>query len=146
MCVIWHSGVRSWRRKISSFINSLRVGVFPASLSSLSVSVGFYNAMYLNRDTHNHCVDLSFGLLNFLMKHVRLEEPAKGVVCCSASGFALWCVGVMAMKYSLRMLYLYKGWMYEDRGPDSRLSIYTRYWTRAVKTLTYFSHPMLYSY
>ncbi|KAK4319843.1 hypothetical protein Pmani_009258 [Petrolisthes manimaculis] len=144
--VIWHSGVRSWRRNLRRFVNNVRCGVFPASLSSLALTVGGYNAMYLTRDTYNHGVDLSFGFIDLLKKHVKLEEPAKGVVCCTVSAFAVWFGAFMFMKYSLRILYVYKGWMYEERGRGRKLSISTKLWILAVKLLTHFTRPMLYSY
>ncbi|XP_069936378.1 carnitine O-palmitoyltransferase 1, liver isoform isoform X1 [Cherax quadricarinatus] len=144
--VIWHSGVRTWRRGIRRFINNIRCGVFPASLSSLALTVGGYNAMYLSRDLYGTKFDISLGLVDILKKHVKLEEPAKGVVCCTVSAFAVWCGVFIFMRYTLRLLFMYKGWMYEERGSGRKMSLTSRVWIVALKSLTWFSRPMLYSY
>ncbi|XP_071534183.1 carnitine O-palmitoyltransferase 1, liver isoform isoform X1 [Panulirus ornatus] len=144
--VIWHSGVRQWRRGIRRFVNTIRCGVFPASISSLALTIGSYNAMYLSRDWYGSNFDISLGLADLIKKHIYLEEPAKGIVCCTASAFAVWCGVFLFMKYSLRLLYIYKGWMYEERGRGRTMSRTSRLWVLAVKVLTKFTVPMLYSY
>lgn len=48
-------------------------------------------------------------LLYIIALNFTREEPAKGVVCCTVSAFALWFGAFMFMKYSLRILYMYKG-------------------------------------
>nr|XP_045604832.1 carnitine O-palmitoyltransferase 1, liver isoform-like isoform X2 [Procambarus clarkii] len=144
--VIWHSGVRTWRRSIRRFVNNIRCGVFPASLSSLALTVTGYNAMYLSRDLYGSNFDVSLGLVDLLKKHVKLEEPAKGIVCCTASAFAVWCGVFIFMRYTLRLLFMYKGWMYEERGRGRTMSKSSRLWVLALKSLTWFSRPMLYSY
>ncbi|XP_066946043.1 carnitine O-palmitoyltransferase 1, liver isoform isoform X2 [Macrobrachium rosenbergii] len=144
--VIWHSGIRYWRRGIQRIVNSVRCGIFPATLSSLALTIGGYNAMYLTRDMHSVNYDITFGLVDLLKQHIKLEEPARGVVCCTVSGFAVWFGVFIFMKYSLRCLFVYKGWMYESRGKGRTMSITSRLWFSAVKFLTGFSRPMLYSY
>ncbi|XP_037788959.1 carnitine O-palmitoyltransferase 1, liver isoform-like [Penaeus monodon] len=144
--VIWHSGVRSWRRSIRRVVNSVRCGVFPATLSSLALTITGYNAMYLTRDLHKSDIDPSFGLIDLLKRHIKLDEPVKGIVCCTVSGFAVWFGVFIFMKYTLRTLFLYKGWMYEARGKGRTMSVASRLWFLAVKMMTKFSRPMLYSY
>ncbi|KAK8405000.1 hypothetical protein O3P69_001522 [Scylla paramamosain] len=144
--VIWHSGLRSWRRNIHRFVNNVQCGLFPASISSLALTVGGYNALYLARDQYASGFDISLGLIDKIKHHIKLEEPAQSVACCSIIACGCWMGAIMFMKYSLRLLYMYKGWMYETRGRGGKMSITTKLWILAVKLLTKFSRPMLYSY
>lgn len=54
------------------FQNSVRCGVFPATLSSLALTITGYNAMYLTRDLHKSDIDPSFGLIDLLRRHINL--------------------------------------------------------------------------
>ncbi|XP_076050360.1 carnitine O-palmitoyltransferase whd [Oratosquilla oratoria] len=144
--VIWTSGIRSWKRGIHRFVNNVKCGVFPATLTSFALVVGGYNAIYLSRDSLGHSLDPTLGLVDFIAKHIRLDEPAKGIVACTFTGFAAWYGLFLVMKYSLKMLLMYKGWMYEARGRGRKISLQSRLWALGVKILTGFSRPMLYSY
>ncbi|KAK7080790.1 Carnitine O-palmitoyltransferase 1, liver isoform [Halocaridina rubra] len=145
--VIWHSGIRYWRRGIRRIVNSVRCGIFPATLSSLTLTVGGYNALYLCRDIYGPQYDYAaIGIVDALKKYVKIDEPARGIVCCTISGFAVWFGVFIFMKYTLRVLFMYKGWMYESRGRGRTMSLTSRMWFYAVKFLTGFSRPMLYSY
>jgi len=37
------------------------------------------------------------------------------------------------MRYTLKLLLMYKGWMYEARGSGSRVSLKTKVWAVLVK-------------
>lgn len=52
--------------------NNVRCGVFPASLSSLALTVGGYNALYLTRDTYAAGFDVSLGLVDRLRPYIKL--------------------------------------------------------------------------
>lgn len=41
---------------------------------------------------------------------------------------------------------MYKGWIYESRGPGTRISIATRLWLAIVKVLSGWNPPRLYSF
>ncbi|CAL4066368.1 unnamed protein product [Meganyctiphanes norvegica] len=147
--VILHSGVRNWRRGVQRAVNTLKCGVFPASLRSLALSVGAYNGIYLARDVYDiklGSIDPSFGLIDVLRKHIPVEEPIQTVICCTVTGFAAWFGVFIFMKYTLRTLFLYKGWMYEARGRGRSVSWTSKFWFAAVRLLTMFQKPMLYSY
>lgn len=73
---VWLSYLRSLRLRIGRLINNVLVGVFPASLSSLAISIWGYIALYFTRDTFNHGIDLSFGFIDSFKNHVNLQEPA----------------------------------------------------------------------
>lgn len=131
-------------------VNTMKCGVFPASLSSLVLSVGAYNGLYLARDVYNvqqlgH-FDPSFGLIELLKRNIPIDEPAQTIICCTVTGFAAWFGVFIFMKYTLRTLFLYKGWMYEARGRGKSVSWTSKLWFAAVHMLTRLSKPMLYSY
>ena len=69
-------------------------------------------------------------------------------VCCLLScityGIMIWLLKAMTMRYTLKILFTYKGWMYEFRGPKG-VSIWTKLWIIWTRILTY-KKPMLYSY
>ncbi|XP_018007398.1 carnitine O-palmitoyltransferase 1, liver isoform isoform X1 [Hyalella azteca] len=144
--IIFHSGVRSWRRNFTRFANNIRCGVYPGSLSAMVLSVGTYNGLYLTRQAYNHNIDPSFGLIDVLRKYIKLDEPSQSIVCASLSGVAVWLGVCYALKYSLKGLYQYKGWMYEERGRGAKMSLTSKVWLMTVKLLSQFSSPMLYSF
>lgn len=55
-----------------SLQNNVRCGVFPASLTSLALTVGGYNALYLTRDTYASGFDVSLGLVDLLRPYIKL--------------------------------------------------------------------------
>jgi carnitine O-palmitoyltransferase 1 len=59
-------------------------------------------------------------------------------------GVFIWWVKALAMRYLLKLLLIYKGWMYESRS-GSGISIWTRLWLPCVALLT-IKKPQLYSY
>lgn len=50
------------------------------------------------------------------------------------------------MRYSLKLLFMYKGWLYEERGRGSKVSLATRLWAVTVKVLSSWNSPGLYSF
>lgn len=50
------------------------------------------------------------------------------------------------MRYTLKLLLMYKGWMYESRGSGAKISIKTRIWGVLVKILSSWNKPGLYSF
>lgn len=61
-------------------------------------------------------------------------------------GLLLWLVTILALRYALKLLLIYKGWMYEARGPGRKPSTTTRAWAILVKLLSGWNTPMLYSF
>lgn len=50
------------------------------------------------------------------------------------------------MRYTLKLLFMYKGWMYESRAKGRSISLSTRLWAGAVKVLSTWNTPLLYSF
>lgn len=68
------------------------------------------------------------------------------IIACIVTGFLYWIAICFTMKYSLRLLLLYKGWMYESRGPGSRVSLKTKLWVGLVRIFAKWNNPGLYSF
>jgi carnitine O-palmitoyltransferase 1, liver isoform len=54
-------------------------------------------------------------------------------MACLTAAFVYWIVVCLTMRYTLKMLLMYKGWMYESRGPKRKPSFKTTAWAILVK-------------
>jgi carnitine O-palmitoyltransferase 1 len=68
------------------------------------------------------------------------------LVACLLLGMIVWLAIIYTIRYSLKLLLMYKGWMYEQRGKGRVISNYTKIWFLFVKILSGGSKPLLYSY
>lgn len=68
------------------------------------------------------------------------------MVACSTTGVLFWLCICIAMRYALKLLLMYKGWMYESRGKGSEVSVKTQLWAAAIKVLLSLNEPGLYSF
>lgn len=75
------------------------------------------------------------------------------VLMCTLVAFIYWVVICLTMRYTLKLLLMYKGWMYESRGSGSRVSLSTKAWAVLVKgkeqfclNLWYFINFTLFSF
>lgn len=68
------------------------------------------------------------------------------ILACCLTGLICWLVICLVMRYTLKMLLIYKGWMYEARGSGSKVSIGTKLWALLVKVLASWNKPGLYSF
>lgn len=65
---------------------------------------------------------------------------------CSISSLSYWLSAVYFLRYSLKMLFMYKGWMYESPFKGSKPSLATKIWATFVKAVGRWNTPKLYSY
>lgn len=65
--------------------------------------------------------------------------------CCIA-GLLVWLSICMAMRYTLKLLLMYKGWMYESREKGRSVSTATKLWAAVTKVLSSWNTPGLYSF
>lgn len=65
---------------------------------------------------------------------------------CFVVGLLLWLVTIYTIRYTLKLLLMYKGWIYEARGQGRSASSITRLWGLAVKIFSGWHKPMLYSF
>lgn len=62
-----------------------------------------------------------------------VDRPTVGwqVVACCSAGFAYWFAVCSVMRYTLKLLLMYKGFMFEARG--KKVSLKTQVWAVLVK-------------
>ncbi|XP_049811314.1 carnitine O-palmitoyltransferase 1, liver isoform isoform X1 [Schistocerca nitens] len=144
--LVWQSGVRSWKKRFARFKNNIKCGVYPAPLQSLWAIVGLFTGMHFSK----------LGIIPKVVNKVILHIPwyhhgprptvAWEVAGCALLGMGSWLSIIFTVRYSLKMLLMYKGWMFEQRGRGSRISYSTKLWMVAVKVLSSGGRPMLYSF
>lgn len=68
------------------------------------------------------------------------------MVACSVTGLCVWlCIG-STMRYTLKLLLMYKGWMYESREKGKSISTTTKLWGALTRVLSSWNKPGLYSF
>ncbi|XP_033740460.1 carnitine O-palmitoyltransferase 1, liver isoform-like isoform X1 [Pecten maximus] len=137
---VWKSGVRSWKKRIGRAKNQFKNGVYPAT----PMSWLFIATIVLGTQLAGY--DISFGLIGWMQTHIPWVRDGSAVMSlyCSCILFStlLWVAKANVMKYTLKMLLHYHGWMYEPRGP---LSLRTKLWMGMVM-LFGGKKPLLMSY
>lgn len=68
------------------------------------------------------------------------------MVACSITGLLFWLCICLTMRYTLKLLLIYKGWMYESREKGRKISLATRMWAALTKVLSSWNNPGLYSF
>ncbi|XP_015585917.1 carnitine O-palmitoyltransferase 1, liver isoform isoform X2 [Cephus cinctus] len=138
--LVWQSGVRSWKKRFFRFQNNLKTGVYPASLHSLWLTVAVVTAVHF----------VGYKVPYDLVGRVAPYLPGSSITAHLVGSFLvaviLWLLVIYAIRYTLKLLLMYKGWMYEARGKGSRVSITTKIWATMVKLLSGWNKPMLYSF
>ncbi|KAM5186375.1 carnitine O-palmitoyltransferase 1, liver isoform 1-T8 [Callospermophilus lateralis] len=134
------SGLHSWKKKFIRFKNGIITGVFPASPSSwLIVVVGVMSSTYLK-------VDPSLGMIARINQTLDttncMTSQTKKVVSGVLFSTGLWVALIVTMRYSLKVLLSYHGWMFAEHGKMSRA---TKIWMSMVKIFSG-RKPMLYSF
>ncbi|NXD09808.1 CPT1A palmitoyltransferase, partial [Nothocercus nigrocapillus] len=120
---IYLSGVHSWKKKFIRFKNGIITGVYPASPSSwLIVVVGVMSTMYAK-------VDPSLGIIAKINRTLDttgyMSNQTQNIVSGILFGTGLWVALIVTMRYSLKMLLSYHGWVFAEHG---KLSSGTRLW------------------
>ena len=87
-----------------------------------------------------------FNLTNRVLSVIPSHSPFWEVIGCCLSGLVFWLGICYTMRYTLKMLFMYKGWMYESRAKGRKVSLKTRLWGAAVKVLSTWNTPLLYSF
>lgn len=142
--LVWLSVVRSWKKRIARFFTHCKNGFFPSSTNFLfaiyALIVGL--RLYCNFDT--------FGI----MKSMEFYEPirsyrhpyARLLLSSLVYSIAIWLIKATLLRYYLKFLLMYKGWMYESRS-DRGYSLLSKIWLVNLKLMFKFSRePQLYSY
>ncbi|XP_060625877.2 carnitine O-palmitoyltransferase 1, liver isoform isoform X1 [Anolis sagrei] len=137
---IYLSGLYSWKKKFIRFKNGIITGVYPASPSSwLIVVVGVMSTMYAK-------IDPSLGLIAKINRTLDvtgyMSNQTQNIVSGVLFGTGLWVALIFSMRYTLKMLLSYHGWMFAEHG---KLSTGTKIWMTLVKLFSG-RKPMLYSF
>ncbi|XP_050422523.1 carnitine O-palmitoyltransferase 1, liver isoform-like isoform X2 [Adelges cooleyi] len=137
--LVWASGIRSWKKRLARFKNSVRNGIFPAPLQSLWAMMGIVFSL---RYTNNTFGKLTNAIVSFLPADTFVWK----IVSCFILSLIFWLITIYMIRYTLKLLFMYKGWMFEARGGGKKVSTSTKLWALAVKLLSTSSKPLLYSY
>ncbi|XP_076276466.1 carnitine O-palmitoyltransferase whd isoform X1 [Lasioglossum baleicum] len=138
--LVWQSGVRSWKKRFFKSLNNLKSGVYPASLRSLWITIILVTMI------HFLGYRIPYDLVGKTVPYLSGSSILAHLAGSCAVGLLLWLVAIYAMRYTLKLLLMYKGWMYESRGKGTKLSRATRTWTSLVKLFIMWHKPMLYSF
>ncbi|RWS22607.1 carnitine O-palmitoyltransferase 1: liver isoform-like protein, partial [Leptotrombidium deliense] len=80
----------------------------------------------------------------FISPPLKLPSSGCALLACIVYSFVLWFAKALLMQYTLKMLLMYKGWMYEARSATG-MSLKSKIWVFLVRSLTK-QKPLLYSY
>ncbi|XP_014093291.2 carnitine O-palmitoyltransferase 1, liver isoform isoform X2 [Bactrocera oleae] len=138
--LVWNSGVRSWKKRIARARNGIRNGVYPAHIQSLWLITAI--AMGL----HFSGFAVPFDLVHRILVHLPANTVNWQVTACFGAALIIWLSICFTMRYTLKLLLMYKGWMYESRAPGSKVSLKTKVWAGVVKVLSSWNTPGLYSF
>uniref|UniRef100_A0A0K8TTA0 carnitine O-palmitoyltransferase n=1 Tax=Tabanus bromius TaxID=304241 RepID=A0A0K8TTA0_TABBR len=138
--LVWQSGVRSWKKRVARARNGIRNGVYPAHLQSLWLVIAIALGLHF---TSSH---VPFNLVKRILPHLPGDTTQWQIVACCLAGLIVWLTICYTMRYTLKLLLMYKGWMYESRARGSKISLKTKIWTVFVKILSSWNKPGLYSF
>ncbi|KAL8560156.1 hypothetical protein ACOMHN_021651 [Nucella lapillus] len=137
---VWDSGVVSWKKRLGKLKNNIHNGVFPASPLSLL----FVVTLILAFKTAG--LDISMGTINYLHMHAPLISSYSFSVGHYLStlvfSFVMWVVLIGLIRYTLKLLLTYHGWMFEMHG---KFSTRTKLWMALIRVFGG-TKPMLNSY
>lgn len=136
---VWQSGQRSWKKRLGRAKNKLKAGTYPASFQSLMVFMVLVTAVRLA------FAEPSFGFAAILESALTFSNVPfliYELVACMILGGLLWLCAILLLKYTLKLLLMYHGWMYENRG---RVSTPTKLWLGLIRVFGG-RKPMLNSY
>ncbi|XP_028162157.1 carnitine O-palmitoyltransferase 1, liver isoform [Ostrinia nubilalis] len=138
--LVWESGLRSWKKRLARFRNSVHNGVYPGHLQSL------YVLWTLLVAAHFGGFNIPFGLVQKTLTVLPGHSAMWQVIACLLAALSMWLSVIFLMRYLLKLLLMYKGWMYESRAPGARISLKSKLWVSVVKVLSGWNKPKLYSF
>jgi len=134
---VYFSGVRSWRKRLTRFMNRFQSGVYPGKFSTL----GYFSTLVLVTSLFG--IDLTMGFSGYIHDKLFSKEQLFSEIVSSLLACLIgWLSLVIILRHLLKMLLCYQGWMYDQRG---KVSMTTKVWAVGVKALGG-RDPLLYSY
>ncbi|KAK5642774.1 hypothetical protein RI129_008941 [Pyrocoelia pectoralis] len=138
--LVWESGIRSWKKRLARFQNSVHNGVYPGHLWTLWLLIS------ITAGIHFSGFKVPYDLVTKFMPYMRGQSVMWQLVACGLVSLTIWLSIVFTLRYTLKFLLMYKGWMYEARGKNRQISKSTRLWLCVVKILSGWNKPKLYSF
>ncbi|KAK0083381.1 hypothetical protein PV325_008880 [Microctonus aethiopoides] len=138
--LVWQSGLRSWKKRLFRFHNNLKTGVYPASLESLYLTIAILTTI------HFAGFKVPYDLVGKVVPYLSGSSVLAHLIASIMVGLLLWLTVIHTLRYCLKLLLMYKGWLYETRGRNGQVSQLTRTWLILVKLLSGWNKPMLYSF
>ncbi|GBN37881.1 Carnitine O-palmitoyltransferase 1, muscle isoform [Araneus ventricosus] len=121
--------------------NNIHCGIYPAPLSSLFILIVLVTSLFVAN------ADITFGGIHQLEHYICGDSLAPFTVllaACIIYSFCLWVTTIVFLRQTLKLLFMYKEWMYEVHL--KKISLKTYIWATLVRTLTAKRRPMLYSF
>ncbi|EEB10161.1 carnitine palmitoyltransferase I, putative [Pediculus humanus corporis] len=138
--LVWASGIRSWKKRIARFKNSIKNGVYPASMQSFWITASILAGL------HFIGIRAPNGLLVRILPLLPDNTFQWQLIGCCVVALFWWMTCIYFIRYTLKFALMYKGWMYEERGKDRKISMKTKIWLLLVKLLMISGRPQLYSF
>uniref|UniRef100_A0A8C4HQ95 Carnitine O-palmitoyltransferase 1, muscle isoform n=1 Tax=Dicentrarchus labrax TaxID=13489 RepID=A0A8C4HQ95_DICLA len=135
---IYLSGVTAWKKRAIQFKNGVLAGVYPASPSSwLIVVIAMMSSLYIR-------IDPSLGMIDAIkenLPHSRdyMSVQTRAVLSAILFATALWLFLIYLLRYTLKALLSYHGWIFESHGKMSTMT------SRFYVSVSYLEsvHPLL---
>ncbi|KAL3883613.1 hypothetical protein ACJMK2_029858 [Sinanodonta woodiana] len=138
---VWKSGIGSWKKRLGRAKNKFKNGAYPASPISLLFVATIVLALRLGG------VDPSLGIIDGIKTYtpgmsIILSDHLATYASCIIFSTILWFSIILLLKYTLKLLLTYHGWMFDGRG---KISLKTKLWIVLVRVLGG-KKPLLMSY
>ena len=125
---------------LSSFQNGIRNGAYPAHLQSLWIVISIAAGLHFSGKK------TPFDLVEKIRPLLPGDTALWQLTACSFTGLFFWLCICFAMRYTLKFLLMYKGWMYESREKGRSISASTKLWAAATRVFSSWNKPGLYSF
>ncbi|TWW76445.1 Carnitine O-palmitoyltransferase 1, liver isoform [Takifugu flavidus] len=137
---IYLSGLTAWKKRAIQFKNGVLAGVYPASPSSwLIVVIAMMSSLYTR-------VDPSLGMIEAMKENLPYRDcmsvQTRAVLSAILFATGLWLFLIYLLRYTLKALLSYHGWIFESHG---KMSTSTKVWLTLVKMFSG-RRPLLYSF
>ncbi|CAF3405979.1 unnamed protein product [Rotaria sp. Silwood1] len=136
---LFYAAYRSWKLRCRRTLNSLYNSLYPGHPLRGIASCGFVAGLYFKG------YDPSFQLIDWLESNVfrRYLQPHNGkILACIVVGGGAYIVFIQLRQYTLKKLFSYHGWMYQEHGKD--IGLVPKVWSVLVK-LCVGHNPSLFS-
>ncbi|CAF0964623.1 unnamed protein product [Rotaria sp. Silwood1] len=136
---LFYAAYRSWKLRCRRTLNSLYNSLYPGHPLRGIASCGFVAGLYFKG------YDPSFQLIDWLESNVfrRYLQPRNGkILACIVVGGGAYIVFIQLRQYTLKKLFSYHGWMYQEHGKD--IGLVPKVWSVLVK-LCVGHNPSLFS-